>query len=212
MYDPRPITQKKWSASNEARAGFTLVELLVSMAIFTLSMGVVSQLFIFSMKAQMSLSDDAQLVNETSYNLEHISRGLRMAKKSTDATCLSAPNLNYEMPSHIYGSVTTYGIKFQSPNPAGAYDCVEYYMGYPAGAYGSKAALMENRISGGVSFDLPLTSPDVELLNFNISGTGWPQDDELQPRVTIDMRTKSQENRILNIQSTVSQRNIDVVN
>jgi len=199
--------------SGDPRAGFTLVELLVSLMIFSVSMGVVSQLFTFSLKAERMLASHAQLVNEMSYNMEHISRGLRMAKKSklTDPACLSAENINYETTTHVYGSQTTYGIKFQNPTMSGTVDCVEYYMGYVS--YPGKAVLMERRSSNGVFlYDLPMNSPAVELLHFNISGTGWPQEDELQPRVTIYIETKGKEGQILKIQTTVSQRNLDIRN
>ncbi len=200
--------QKKGAVKARAgRAGFTLIELLVSIMIFSISMGVVSQLFTYSLKSERVLKAHAQLVNEMSYNMERISRGLRMAQKSAGtASCLAA-NENYA-PTHVLGAAI-HGIRFENINSSGQIDCVEYYMGYPY--VSGKAALMERRLSNGVlQFDIPLTSPDVELVNFNISGTGWSQDDQLQPRVTINMKTIGNESQSLNIQTTVSQRNLDV--
>ena len=216
MEKREPISIKQPGNGANLREGFTLIEMLVSIAIFSLSMTVVFQLFSFSMKAQKVLTAHSQLVNEISYDMEHISRGIRMAKKDTEGTCISTPvfpNLNFERTTHFWdGKSDTHGIKFQTPNAAGGYDCVEYYMGYLDG-YGNTAVLVEERASGASTFTLPLTSPDIELLNFNISGTGWSQDDDLQqPRVTLSLEMRGRERQSVAIQTTVSQRNPDVRN
>ncbi|MCU0653344.1 MAG: prepilin-type N-terminal cleavage/methylation domain-containing protein, partial [Candidatus Pacebacteria bacterium] len=131
--------------SEKKRAGFTLVEMLVSITIFALSMTVAIQLFAFSINAEKKMMVHSQLVNEISYNVEHITRGLRKAVKSEDTNCLSSMALNYEPVTHNFGPITTYGIKYIDPSPAGTADCVEYYMGYPGGEYDTRAALMEWR-------------------------------------------------------------------
>ena len=195
-----------------SHAGFTLVELLVSIMVFSLSMGVISQLFSYSIRAERILVAHSQLINEISYDMEHISRGLRMAKKSViGGNCLSDAGVNFEP---IYGDDGgIHGIKFQSPkasdvpNAPDTYDCVTYYKGMQDGV----AALMEHRVSSdGSSFDLPLTSPDVELITFNIKNFGWIQGDDLQPRVTFILEMKGRENQSIKIQTTVSQRDADV--
>ncbi len=184
-----------------AENGFTLVEMLVSMAIFTLSMGVVMSLFTFSLRSQRVLLAHSQLINEMSYNMEHISRGLRMAQKSDGASCLTQ-DLNYLK--------TAAGIKFIQPtNTLGVNDCVEYYLGHPGGYPAGARALMEKRSGPGGSFDLPLTSPDVNVLDFEIIDSGWSQYDNEQPRVTLLIKARGQGNEILEVQMTTSQRNLD---
>jgi len=152
-----------------------------------------------------------QLINEMSYNLEHITRGLRMAKKSTDSKCLSAPKLNFEKITHNEGGVTTYGIKFLNSKTGGGTECIEYYLGHPVDYPAGTFALMENRNSGTWSFNLPLTSPEINVLAFKIDENkiGWSQDDFLQPRVTLYLQAKNKENEILENQMTISQRDLD---
>lgn len=198
-------------ALSTGRAGFTLVEMLVSIAVFSMAMGVVTQLFLYSMHIQRFLVAHAQMVNEMSYNLEHISRGLRMAKKSQDTNTACLPQgSNYETTVHNETGATTYGIKFLNPKLAGGVECVEYYLGHPADYPAGAMALMEKRDGGTWSFDLPLTSPDVKILAFTVAGTGWSQDDTSQPRVTVYVQSQSKEKEILENQITVSQRDIDV--
>lgn len=181
--------------------GFTLIEVMVSLAIFSLSMIVVGQLFFRSLYIQKFLVAHFQLVNEMSYNLEHISRGLRMAVKGEGASCLPQ-GVNFEQ--------TAAGIKFQDVNPNGTTDCVEYYLGHPADYPSGILALMERRVGTSSSFDLPLTSPKIKILNFSVTGTGWSQSDRLQPRITIYIQAQNNENEILENQITVSQRNPDI--
>jgi prepilin-type N-terminal cleavage/methylation domain-containing protein len=187
--------------------GFTLIEMMVSIAIFLLAMGAAMQLFFFSERAYRDLLAYSQTIGEMSYDLEHISRGLRMAKKSGDSSCLSVPGKNFES--------TGSDIKFQNLNGSGQMDCVKYYLGHPSGYPADKTALMEYRKNLDAEYALPLTSPEVNVRAFSIiqdsSFDGWEQTDRLQPRVTLHMRAQSSNGKILETQMTVSQRDIDVV-
>jgi len=106
--------------------GFTLVEMMVTLAIFSLVMITVAGLFSRALLAHRVILARSQMLGESSYNLEHIGRGLRMAKKSPDGSCLSAKGLNFEKTARG-------GVKFQNLNSSGTTDCVEYYLGHPGG-------------------------------------------------------------------------------
>lgn len=185
--------------------GFTLVEIMVSVGIFSLAIIVIGQLFFNAQRAYRILPARSQAIDELSYDLEHISRGLRMAKKAQDFSCLSLlPKANYEK--------TASGIKFQNLNENGSLDCVEYYLGHPGGVYGSNGALMERRSGATQNFNLPLTSPQNNVLSFSVAdGTsGWGQNDALQPRVTLYLQIKDKEGFVLENQVTISQRDLDI--
>jgi len=192
--------QKNGSRDQE---GFTLVELLVSMAVFSLVMGVVMQLFFYSMRSHRIILAKSQMIGEMSYNLEHISRGLRMAKKSQDTSCLSAKGMNFEKTAGA-------GIKFQVMDSSGRLNCVEYYLGHPVDYPQGVNALMEHRVNASQDFYLPLTSPVINVLEFAIADYGWDQNDQLQPRATIHIKIQGKENQVLENQITVSQRDLDV--
>jgi prepilin-type N-terminal cleavage/methylation domain-containing protein len=190
--------------------GFTLVEMLVSVAVFLLTMAAVLQLFFYANRAYRILMAHANLIGEMSYNLEHISRGLRMAKKVQldNLICGIPAGTNYQSTSTDGG-----GIKFQIINDDGSLNCVEYYRSTAQSGYGGKGALMErqsNPYPMTSATDLPLTSPATDVEKFAIVISGASQVDDLQPRVTLLLRTKGTEDRIAESQITVSMRDIDV--
>lgn len=190
--------------------GFTLVEILVSLFIFSMAMTIVGQLFFYSLKMQRQMASHTELINELSYSMERISRGLRMAQKDTDGSCI-AQNENYQSDSNSYGDK----IKFKTPDTSftsgDPVDCVEYYLDdyYSTGV----VSLMESRVNEGGAFEdyvLPLTSPLVDVQSFSITEFGWSQDDYLQPRAVLHIVAQDDEKHNLEVQMTVSQRNIDI--
>jgi len=187
----------------DCRRGFTLVEMMVSVAIFSLIMGVIAQLFFYALRAHRIILAKSQVIGEMSYNLEHISRGLRMAKKTQNSACLSAKGMNFEKTARG-------GIRFQNVNFAGQAECAEYYLGHPADYPEGIIALMEYRAGPDRTFDLPLTSPAINVLEFAIAEYGWDQSDRLQPRVTVHIKALGKEGQMMENQLTVSQRDLDI--
>ena len=194
------------------RNGFTLVEMMVSLFIFSMTMTIVGQLFFYSLKMQRQMSAHTKLINEMSYGMERISRGLRMAQKDTAGACIGQYE-NYQRSTDAYGDhikFLTPDTSFLSANPV---DCVEYYLDHPADYPTGVIALMESRHSEGAAFAdyaLPLTSPDVDVQSFAAAEQGWSQDDTSQPRVIIHLKALDKEGQDLEVQMTVSQRNIDI--
>jgi prepilin-type N-terminal cleavage/methylation domain-containing protein len=190
--------------------GFTLVEMMVSLFIFSMTMGVVGQLFLYSLKMQRQMSAHNKLINELSYSMERISRGLRMAQKDMTGTCIGQYE-NFEKTTDTYGD----HIKFKSPDTSfvssNPIDCIEYYLDdyYSTGV----TSLMESRSNEGGAFSdysLPLTSPAIDVQTFSITESGWSQNDDSQPRVVVHIVAVDGEGQNLEVQMTVSQRNIDI--
>jgi prepilin-type N-terminal cleavage/methylation domain-containing protein len=212
-----PFFNKKNQANNisnrrDRQEGFTLVEMMVSMMIFSLAMTIVGQLFFYSLKMQRQMAARTKLINELAYSMERISRGLRMAQKDAAGACI-AQNENYEWSEDAYGD----HIKFQTPDTSFVsgtpIDCVEYYLGHPAGYPTGVVALLEARHNEGGAFSdftLPLTSPGVDIQSFAVKQYGWSQDDTVQPRVIIHIKALDPMGQELEVQMTVSQRNIDI--
>jgi type II secretory pathway component PulJ len=193
----RTINNKQWVKG--IVLGYTLIEILVAVALFFIIAAGPTSFFIFSLRGQTRALASREIVDNSSYSLEYISRALRMAKKDLTGNCIGI-GTNYENPG---GNIST--IRLLNYHDI----CQEF-------------SLVDGRLQERKSIDetytnfegfLPLTSDDLEVtsLKFQLSGLG--QDDDLQPRITmlLELIKKSQPESKIITQTTVSQRNLDVV-
>ena len=181
------------------KGGFTLIEMLAAVMIFSLIIGAISGVFISSFRSQKSALSSQRLLDQTSYALEYMSRALRMATKQTAdiPACLSQSGLNYE---NIPG---VSGLKFI--NHLEDDDCQEFFL------ENKQLKQKKNNLTETVE----LTSSKLEITSLNFLLQGESQDDDLQPRVTIFLAVKGkgqkpEEQPELKIQTTISQRNLDI--
>ena len=172
--------------------GITLIEILVVITVLAIFITAVVSLFASAMKEQRKGMDRAYLLNQGSFVAEYVSRALRMAQKDTTGGCITRGS-NYEITRG--GS----GIKFLNYRTAN--NCQEFYV--------------ENKVlkvvKYGIVQDLTPSGLTVESLSFNISGQS--QGDGLQPKVTFSWRLRSTGlvPQDLVLQTTISQRELDVM-
>jgi len=182
--------------------GYTIIEILVAVGIFTMIIAAPTGFLVGSIEAQRKALSSQELVNNVSYTLEYMSRALRMAKKDLTGDCIER-GLNYENPADDISKIRFLNYKGY---------CQEFSL--------SDAQLKERKSIDGDKENLgeffPLTSNDleVELVRFQLSGAG--QDDEFQPRITLFLKVKGARGQKpelqpeIKIQTTISQRNLDV--
>lgn len=178
---------------------FTLVEMLVAITIFLMIIGIISQIFISALRQQRKSLASQQLLDQTSYAMEYMSRALRMAKKDSSGTCLSAGGRNYE--------ITNDGLGLKFINHLQDDDCQEFFLEQGKLKYRKKISQAGEEL-------LDLTSNKFEITSLKFFLTGESQDDDFQPRVTIFLNIKErgqvQDPPEIKIQTTVSQRTLDV--
>ena len=188
-----------------ASQGFTIVELLVSLFIFSLVIIGAGGLLISGMSVQRRSGVQQELVDQASYLAEYMSRALRQAQKAADAACLSQSGRNYEVSSDgevwlVDGSGDR--IRFVNRDE----QCQTFFL----------EVLEVQRLKERIALDEQyITSNNLQAtrLGFYVSGAG--QGDNIQPRVTFVMELKGTAQQggsqpVVNIQTTVSQRKIDV--
>lgn len=197
------ITRHRAELQNQK--GISLIELLVVASIFIIISGAVSGLLISGIKGQRHTLASRQLLDQTSFAMEYMSRALRMAKKDTTddlITCLSVSGLNYEIINNALRFI----------NHLEEDDCQEFFLD----TTDPNAPQLKQRKGIGTpdAIALVLTSKElyVEDLQFNLIGES--EVDSLQPRVTVaitirDNTQKSGEQPEIKIQTTLSQRNLD---
>ena len=178
--------------------GFTLIEMLVAMAVFSTVMGIITGIFITGIRQQKTALDSQIVLDQTSYALEYISRALRFAKKEMSSpACLSQNGLNLEK---THGGS---GIKFI--NHLQNDDCQEFFLENNQIKYRRKIGQPEENT-------LPLTSVKSEVVSFKFDLAGEWQADGLQPRITIfsEIKSAGASGQSQKIQTSISQRNLDV--
>lgn len=182
-------------------SGFTLIELLVAVTVFSLVAAAVSEIFIFSIRNQRNFLSGQEIVDQSSYLMEYVSRALRMAKKDVAGTCLTTAgaNFNYET-DEAHGNRLRF-LNYQN-------QCQEFFL--------EGAELKERKSLDGTAANfqapLTLTSANLQVSSFNIGPSdSWGQEESLQPKVTLFLEIQGKEQSEIRIQTTISQRNPDII-
>ncbi len=187
--------------------GTTLIELLVAISIFAIIITLGSELLASALANHQQAMEKAEILNQASYALDYTSRALRMVQKDLVGNCITKM-FNYQ--NYPVGNLSV--VRFL--NYQGK--CVELALEELGPAGQKYKALTIKRSSDGSAANLgssaPLTSKtlSVEGLNFKINGQG--QGDLIQPSVSMALKIKgrSLNPQEMRIQTTVSQRDLDV--
>ncbi len=178
------------------RGGFTIIELLVTISISLIVIGITTTIFIALVREQRKIFAEQELQNQTSYALEYMSRALRMAKIDDNGVCLSQAGKNYDNPD---GDVT----KIKFINHLENDVCQEFFL--------DADGILKERKNWDEPVPLISNKLQVNFVKFNLSGDF--SGDLYQPRVTIflEIQFKGTGNQPkIKIQTTVSQRNLDI--
>jgi len=178
---------------SKSGAGFTLIELLVSMTIFSVVMISAISLFSAGIKNQRKALALQTLSDNASYVMEYMSRTIRMAKKD------------------LKGNYIKQGCNFE---PWDGEENYIKFLNYDKEEQEFKLDLDNGQIKekrGSAPFTA-LTSDDLKVNKLAFRVSGGCQTDGLQPKVTIvmEIQTKEAEPQILNLQTTISQRDLDI--
>ena len=187
------LTNYKLEAINYNKGGYSLIEVLVAIAMFSIAVAIATSSFVSSLGSQNRALSVRETIDNASHVMEYMSRALRMARKDKDGSCIDAMT-NYKI---TRGGE---GIKFENYQTPPV--CQEFYR--------DTGRLYESR--DGVS--TVMTSEDLEVNLFKLEPSGQEQSDDKQPRATIliDINTKDVSSLSkVRIQTTISQRNLDIM-
>jgi prepilin-type N-terminal cleavage/methylation domain-containing protein len=182
--------------NNEKTKGFTMAEVLVSVAIFSLLSVVLANIFVSSIKAQSKILQNQDIMEESNYALEYMGKALRMAKKDTDGYCTGGSNYQWDWT----------WIEFLSYDSVdGDYKCrVFAFEDDTIREYRSE----DNTSSFGVPADIISSKIKVNSLYFYVTGdvSGG------QPKTTImlDLEGANSSGSKMVIQTTISQRELNI--
>ena len=181
------IAEARRAKARFSHAGFTLIELLISMTIFSIVMISAIGLFDAGIKNQRKALALQTLSDNTSYAIEYMSRTIRMAKKDLATGC------NFENPGSNLSK-----IRFLNYHK----ELREFIL--------ENEQIKEKK--GSETVFTPLTSDNFQVKKLSFKLFGECQTDEFQPKVTIviEIRTKEAKPQILKLETTISQRDLDV--
>ena len=183
--------------------GVSLIEMLVAVTVFAITVGAISGIFISAIRSQRRILATQELLDQTSYVLEYMGRALRIARKDAAGSCITVGN-NYENPSG-----DTSKIKFIAIREDGEF-CWEFSRQLDGTVYRIQERGKIGTAGETTSF-LTSNKLQVNSLKFNLSGES--ESDTLQPRVTVFLevlgRGATGEKPKIQIQTSTSQRPLD---
>jgi len=175
--------------------GFSLIEMLVVVLIFTIVMGIAMGVFTSALKLQRYNLAYQQLLSQVSYAMEYMDRSIRMAVKENGSFGCIGAGQNYQNPGGVLSSIKFVNYKGQ---------CQQFYL---------SANQLMSLNTAIFATELPLISSDFKVTTLIFRPMGESGSDFVQPRVTIVMEIEA--NTIppkpkIRIQTTISQRNLDM--
>ncbi len=179
--------------------GFTLVETLVAMLVFTLVIEAAIAILVSAIRLQKYNLAYFKIVYKTSYALEYMSRQIRMAQRDSSGDCTNTPNSRFGI-TQIPGTLID-GLMFRDSEGV----CKGFFF------EASRVKEYDDSRSGSDKI-LELTPDDIEVSSPNFVLLGQSGMDLIQPRVTISMKVKGKNQGAqptVNIQTTISARNLD---
>lgn len=200
------ITKTKYFKNGKPLTGFTIVELIIVIAVFMFIIGAAISIFISIFQHQKRVLSEQEFINQISYVEEYMSKALRVAKvaqTSFDTECLGESNAGYIYLLTRYDqALGTYrGIKFvnqTSTDTSGNPLCQEFFLDNTTDS--SRPVLKELKNSSNDNDAVALTSSNLQInyIKFAINGSdgssqgcvntdqcGALVSDSVQPRVTI---------------------------
>jgi len=191
--------EKTSYSSNSKRWGFTLVEILTAISLFSI---IIVSLFGFFHSAFLSQGkslNSIYLLDNASFLSEYMARAIRMAQKDINGNCIAA-KANFYQPESNHIKFLKYNSATSTLATTTINECQEFF-------------LQDGALMLGKDGDFQaLTPADIVVSNLSFYISGGEQSDFLQPRVTFVLKMENQKKPIqsINIQTTVSQRQLDV--
>jgi prepilin-type N-terminal cleavage/methylation domain-containing protein len=190
--------------NNQKIKGFTLIETLVALLIFGFVSVILVNIFVSVLNSQKRILQNQELMNQSSYALEYMSKAIRMAEKDMTGTCSGAAGENFRVgTSPVSIAFLMYDIKDDS------YKCVQFLI--EDNAVKERRSVDESLPSGTA---LPITSSSVSVDRFEFYVTGDILGDNIQPKITVMIKMKSLSSStnapVVIVQTTISQRKLDI--
>ncbi len=165
--------------------GFTLIEMVVAVAVFSILMTIVGAIFTQTLNLQRTAFSLQNIEENSRFSLETMAREIRVAEiQNPPAACPSSPTSSLLMTHPVNGEI-------------------EY-----------RLSATDNRIHRIVNgIDTILTSEDVNVVRLSFCVSGVTEGDDEQPRITIlmSMESGAKNPQKVDLQTTITTRLLDTL-
>lgn len=186
--------------------GFTLVETLTSLFIFGMMSVALINIFVSGTNTQGRILRNQELMNQSSYALEKMSKAIRMATVDSTGDCAGVAGENYGL-----SSSAIYFLSWDAKLATPAYICREFYL--DGGIIYERRSSDATRANLAAGQAITAASVIVNDLTFNI--TGDTVGDLIQPKVTVMINMESNTGLstgpYITVQTSISQRRLDII-
>lgn len=189
---------------NQHLKSFTLIEIIVAIAAFSIVVVAITGVFVNSIKGQQKIKDLQNVQDEIRYVLEFMSREIRMADKdggwvgpNSNGNCLNNDDAVYEISNPDPDE-----LKFLKTDSAGNSECITYKQ------EDDKIKRVSCFICDTNDDEVvEIISSAIEIQNLEFIQTNGDDTLTKQPRLTIFVKVKAKDSiNSVNIQTTVSSR------
>lgn len=195
--------------NNQKEKGFTMIEMLASLAIFGFVSVLLVNIFVSALSSQKRILQNQELMNQSSYTLEYMTKAIRMAERDMTGECIDVGDgdagENYGIgTSPVALTFLTYDIK------ASANKCIQFL--FENNAIEERISTDDTSDNLGAPVSITSSSVSVERLEFYV--TGDTVGDMIQPRVSVMIKMKAlpaaTNSPIIIVETSVSQRKFDI--
>lgn len=188
------------------QAGFTILELIIVLAVFAIVISTTASIFISIIGQQKRISEEQELLNQTSYVVEYMTRPIMTAVKASTTTCLGAVGRLYLLTHKDMAAGVYQGIKFIASDN----NCQEFFLDADGILKETKGATTTNILSSNFKINYARFIIDGDKAK---SGSPVPPADTFHPRITISLSVETkniQDKQKKIIQITVSKRDLNI--
>ncbi|MGM0438972.1 MAG: PilW family protein [Patescibacteria group bacterium] len=193
---------------NQNEKGFSLIELLVVIGVFSGLMSIITGIFIANFEMQRRTMAVQKTIGEISYAMEYMGRTIRMAKSDSAGSCLNesdSKNYTYGVPEDDNGNEQQ-GIQFIDYKDS----CIKFFLDE------EEKVLKKGVREDGNWEEYNLTSGLLDIKGFHSTSNLLPDGNgDLfldQPSVTLSLRVEETNSKWwkTRIQTTVTKRRLDI--
>ncbi len=193
--------------TTHTQSGFSLIELLVALTIFSVVVTMATGTLLVLINANLKAQNVQAVINNVTFALDSMTRELRTGYNydcdTTRHTSVDSDSATQDCTNGVYISLMESGGSLTSGKSSNR---IAY-------AYDAGSQTIIRRLANDTW--LPLTSPNVQITNFKITVTGSSPADSVQPTVTVFIEGKAgglgdSTDSTFSMQTTVTQRLLDL--